>query len=90
VTRDGTGIGVGGGITGSRTMAAAAIPEGGALNNVAWEWLDSPATVSAVSYQVQVQIASGGTVYINRTSGDADNVNNGRTASTLTLTEVFQ
>jgi len=47
-------------------------------------FLDSPATTSAVTYQVQAQRGSGGTLYINQSGGNA----NIRDVSTLTAIEV--
>jgi hypothetical protein len=50
--------------------------------NHATNFLDSPATVSAITYKIQVK-ASAGTLYVNR---DGDNENG--SVSTLTLMEI--
>ena len=50
-------------------------------------YLDSPATTSSVTYGVDVRIGTGA-VYVNRSQDDTDSVNNGRTASTITVMEV--
>ena len=50
-------------------------------------YLDSPATTSSVTYGVDVRIGTGA-VYVNRSQDDSDSVNNGRTASTITVMEV--
>jgi hypothetical protein len=53
-------------------------------------YLDSPATTSPVTYEVQIRRGgvTSGTVFINRSSDDADNTNRSRTASSITLIEV--
>lgn len=54
-------------------------------------WLDSPATTSATTYKVQVQlvVGSGGpTIYVNRTGADTNDSFNTRTVSSLTVLEV--
>ena len=50
-------------------------------------YLDSPATTSATTYAVQIIIPQG-TAYINRSAFDADNVYNGRGASSITVMEI--
>jgi hypothetical protein len=51
-------------------------------------FLDSPSSTSSVTYKVQVRISSGSTVFVNRTTADADDVNIVRTASTITVMEI--
>jgi hypothetical protein len=51
-------------------------------------FLDSPATTSSTTYKFQGLVESGGTLYINQNASDADNANNGRNASTITLMEI--
>jgi hypothetical protein len=51
-------------------------------------YLDSPATSSAVTYQLEVRQSGSGTVFINRTTTDIDNAFTPRGASTITLMEV--
>jgi hypothetical protein len=52
--------------------------------------LDSPASTSALTYQVEVAIAFAGFVLINRSGGDLDADNSARVrgASSITLMEV--
>jgi hypothetical protein len=49
-------------------------------------FIDSPNTTSSTTYKIQVY--SNNTVYINRTSQDADDANRLRGASSLTVTEI--
>lgn len=52
-------------------------------------FLDSPATTSAVTYQVLINAGDGsGTMFINRPSSDGDNNNGSRTSSTVVLMEI--
>jgi hypothetical protein len=51
-------------------------------------FLDSPNTTSATTYQVEARQASNGTVNVNRSSNDGDNVQATRGASSITLMEV--
>lgn len=53
----------------------------------AGQFLDSPATTSALTYKVQ-GITGAGTFYINRTQGDADATSSYRTISTITVMEI--
>ena len=50
--------------------------------------LDSPNTTSAVTYNLQVRQASGGSVEINRSPQDSDDALHGRGASSITLMEI--
>jgi hypothetical protein len=52
-------------------------------------YLDSPATTSATTYKVQFAASNNvGTVYINRSTNDANGVTTGRAASSIVLMEV--
>ena len=52
-------------------------------------FLDSPATTSATTYQVEARRgASATSIYLNRTHVDTDNADNGRGASSIALIEV--
>ena len=53
-----------------------------------WNFLDSPATTSATTYQVQGFVSSG-SMYINRSASDANNANNQRATANITLMEVI-
>lgn len=68
-------------------QAVASHPTSGTMNTVVLTFLDSPATDSAVTYQVQGG-ADGGTWYVNRTSTDTDSVNFPRAASSIVLMEI--
>jgi hypothetical protein len=50
-------------------------------------YLDSPATTSATTYEVQAT-TNLGTIYVNRSSTDSDNASSSRGASSITLMEV--
>jgi hypothetical protein len=52
-------------------------------------FLDSPATVSSVTYKIQVRSqGAGSAIYINRTGPDADSATTARTVSSITVFEV--
>lgn len=55
------------------------------LYNVAINYLDSPATTSAVTYAVQARRGDGGTVFVNRTEDDPDSGIGPRGASSIIL-----
>lgn len=82
-------IGVGDSL-GNRISAGSPILNLADAGTTVWEYLDSPGSASAVSYNVQVGGVTGNTIYINRDSSDADTSANGRYVSTLTLTEIYQ
>jgi hypothetical protein len=51
--------------------------------------VDSPASTSALTYQVEARRGiNAGTVYVNRSASDFDDANTGRGASSITLMEV--
>jgi hypothetical protein len=60
------------------------------VNSGSINFLDSPSSTSALTYQVEVRRNETGTVYINRSQGDPDATNNNRIrgASSITLMEV--
>ncbi len=91
LVRDSTAICVGT-AAGSRVAATAqqrnntdsADADAAALN-----FLDSPATTSAVTYKIQAASPAGGyTTRFNSAADDADQANRGRTASTITVMEI--
>jgi hypothetical protein len=53
---------------------------------VAITFLDSPATVSATTYKIQIMNNTAGTSYVNRSK--TDNSTSARTASTITVMEI--
>ena len=56
--------------------------------NSSWTVIDSPATTSQITYDVQAYAATGGTVYINRNTQNADRIFDPAGISFLTLMEV--
>jgi len=88
IVRDSTPIGVGA-AAGSRLQVTGAGPGGGGGTTVSGEHLDSPATVSEVTYKIQWRrLKTSGTCYLNRTDSDTDNDENMRAASSITVEEV--
>jgi hypothetical protein len=88
VTRNGTAIGIGD-ADGSRTRAGwiALYP---ALNRAqvpSYNFLDSPASISALTYQARIR-SNLGTVYVNRSANDTNSSADARSVSTITLMEV--
>lgn len=81
-----------GDVAGSRTPALggfSSIDQSITSTPVSGNFLDSPATTSSTTYKIQVAMAAGsGTAYINRTMQDADNANQIRMASTITVMEI--
>jgi hypothetical protein len=62
---------------------------GDAPVSMAINYLDSPATASAITYKWQANsLDNAGTVYINRSFVDTDSAIFGRTASTITVMEI--
>ena len=51
-------------------------------------YLDSPSTTSAITYQIYVAQESGSTVYLNKTTSNANVTYHPRLTSTITLMEV--
>jgi hypothetical protein len=88
--RDSTTINIGG-AAGSRnrsTSDALAIGTASVGTTIAGSFLDSPATTAATTYKMQGAVLSPGTLYVNRTEDDSDNVNRSRTVSTITVMEI--
>ena len=65
-------------------------PAAGGAQSAPIIYLDSPATTSATTYNVNLLVPSGGseTGYVNRSPDDSDNAFRGRFASSLTALEV--
>ena len=73
------------------TVAMADDPVDDEINCYSATFLDSPSTTSATTYKVQLTTESSGNtgeVYVNRSGEDADNVQNARTVSSITVMEV--
>ena len=58
------------------------------MQNVGVTFLDSPASVSALTYKVQLVNTQAGTIYVNRTATDTDSSTYQRGASTITAIEI--
>jgi len=86
--RDSTAIGIGD-AAGSRTRSTVefGVPGEYSMASNTLTYLDSPATTSATTYKVQIQVRSS-TGYINRSVVDTDSSSNARGASTITVMEV--
>lgn len=62
-------------------------PDSYGIGSSVTSFLDSPATTSSTTYKTAAS-CEGGTWYINRSSGDPDNVTSGRTVSSITVMEI--
>ncbi len=51
-------------------------------------YLDSPATISAVTYKMQIRANTANNIYINRAETDADAAERARYASSITVMEI--
>jgi hypothetical protein len=60
------------------------------MSTVSNSYLDSPATVSAITYSLKAFSTNTNTHYINRTGSDSDGNGDNRMISTITLMEVAQ
>ena len=75
---------------GSRTRVTAMGNPGvaGAMNAITINYLDSPASTSALTYEIELASHSTGAVYLNRSGTDTDGATISRAASTMYLLEV--
>jgi hypothetical protein len=93
IVRNGTPVGLGD-ASSSRTQTTAGQmqPDGDAnhqQSKLVGEYLDSPATTSAITYKLQFKTQDGTIAYFNRSGNDADNNNwSHRTTSSLTVMEI--
>ena len=56
-----------------------------------YQYLDSPASTSALTYRIQLKMQGGATAYLNRSVNDADNTDWAqRTTSSITVMEIAQ
>jgi len=88
--RDSTAIDIGA-TAGSRTRASYGSntqSDDNMTKTGSFNFVDSPATTSAVTYKLQAQVYSSGTIYINRQTTDSDSAGYGRFASTITVMEI--
>jgi hypothetical protein len=63
-------------------------PINNAMVNAVISVVDSPATTSAITYEIEIASQSSGTVYLNRSSADTDSANFARASSTLIFMEI--
>jgi len=95
ITRGGTPVNIGD-ASSSRTRAASSIWGKEDQGETGWisalstttHFLDSPATTSAITYQLQARVGAGGTAVIGRSTRDLDTADYARTPSNITLMEV--
>lgn len=92
ITRNGTAIALGD-VAGSRQQCTFGTQEGGGIHgdmrNYAGSYLDSPASTSALTYQIRVRSEGGNTVWVNRSNeADGDNIVSQRGMSHITLMEI--
>lgn len=75
---------------GSRTRVTAMGNPGvaGAMNALTINYVDSPASTSALTYEIELASHSTGAVYLNRSGTDTDGATISRAASTIILMEV--
>ena len=86
--RDSTAIAVGDAAS-LRTQSSFGARDQDNMQSMSVMFLDSPATVAATTYKIQIRSQTGGAVvYVNRTSPDADNAATARTFSSITVLEV--
>jgi hypothetical protein len=93
ILRNGTNIG-GGDTAGNRSSVMGTIGMGNASKpdigmQYAWQYLDSPASTSALTYKIQFfQDTPSSPIYVNRGINDSDGALWPRTLSTITLMEI--
>ena len=89
--RDSTAIGVGDAARNRARVSTGIEPnDAGAIFNINFSYLDSPATTSSVTYSIQLRHGSGGTrtMLLNRSNTDTDSNLFSRGASTITAMEI--
>jgi hypothetical protein len=89
--RNGTAIGVGDAAGSRRQDSFGSVDTNGNDFTLGspFIFLDSPATTSAVTYQVYINAGDGsGTMYVNRSSVDSNDNNGARTSSSIVLMEI--
>jgi len=72
----------------SRVMFKTILPSSNDAQASSNQFLDSPSSTSQLTYSIKTA-CNQGTMYINRSSGDGDGADYGRTISTITLTEIL-
>lgn len=92
LTRNGTAIG-NGGSTGSQYPCIARSYYGDPnvlAGAVSFNFIDTPSTTSACTYQIQIRTQGAGSVFINRTQNDGNSPDGARPSSTITVMELSQ
>ena len=89
-TRNSTIIGVGTAGSGQQQcgFGMAYVTDGNQTNSFIYNYLDSPATTSALTYQLYLNNDNSTTVYINRSVNDQANSTGKRSISTILLYEI--
>jgi hypothetical protein len=92
LVRDSTAICIGGAASNRprRTaMSFSGVTNEGVVDFITITFLDSPNTTSSITYKIQIQCATAGNAYVNRTHRDQDlTTNDVRIASTITVMEI--
>lgn len=88
--RNGTDIGLGDAGSGQQRVSVgmALSTDANQINSFTYNYLDNPATTSALTYQLYVNNDNTNALYINRSVNDYANSTGKRTISTITLTEI--
>ena len=70
-------------------MSFSGVTNGGVVDMLPIVFLDSPSSTSSLTYKIQIQCATTGNAYINRSSRDQDSTTfDCRQASTITVMEI--
>jgi hypothetical protein len=70
------------------TMGTTMVVDANQTTTMAMNFIDNPATTSAVTYKLQINSDNTVTAYINRSVTDSDNSTGGRYISSITLMEI--
>jgi hypothetical protein len=90
IVRDSTDIGIATGTLSSRTALHGSWWVGTtyASTEIPLSWIDSPSTLSQITYKVQGYAGGSDGVYMNQTNADADNGDTGRHVSSIIVLEI--
>lgn len=89
ILRDSTAIGIGDAAGTRQRATSQAQPSGTIAQQYAgMVFIDSPATISSITYKLQWYQVGGITLYLNRSDSDPDSTSRNRSISTLTAIEV--
>lgn len=89
-TRNGTTIGVGNAGSGQQQVGfgMSFVGDANQTNSFIYNYLDSPATTSALTYQLYVNNDNTATLYVNRSQTDSASATGKRSISTILLYEI--